>query len=185
MKIYTKKGDQGRTSLVDGSPIEKSHVRLDSYGSIDELSSHLGLLISYLRDDDSLSSLADELVSIQEWLFQLGSQLACSNEEMAKKLPTISESEITTLEKTMDEWEKELPPLKNFILPGGHKAASQAHICRTVSRRAERFCVRLSEIEKLNFPAIAFMNRMSDYFYSLARMINLKSSTPDVEWKPN
>ena len=106
------------------------------------------------------------------------------DEEMAKKLPNISQKNTETLEQLIDKIDDQLPRLKNFILPGGHLAASQAHICRTVCRRCERFCVALNENEHFNYPAIPFLNRLSDYLFSLARIINLKSNTPDVEWVP-
>lgn len=184
MKIYTKKGDQGETGLVDGKTIGKSHLRIHSYGTVDELNCHLGLLTSYLKKEEQIFSAEIlHLQDIQNWLFQLGSQLACADPAMAQKLPTITMKEIESLEKKIDECDQELPPLKNFILPGGHMAAAQAHVCRTVARRAERICVELDATEKLNLPAIAFLNRLSDYFFVLSRLINsrLQCSTP--EWK--
>ena len=184
MKIYTKKGDQGQTSLVDGSKISKSNLRLETYGTVDELNSHLGMLISILNDEEKLGNTIAPLKELQIWLFQLGSQLSCADQEVSKKLPTISEEQILELEKQMDQWESELPQLKNFILPGGHLGSSQAHICRTVSRRAERVCVLFNEATPLNFPAIAFLNRVSDYFFVLARVINHRLKIASIEWTP-
>lgn len=184
MKIYTKRGDAGKTSLVDGSAISKSDIRLKTYGTLDELNSHLGLLVSMLNSEAKFTNELGHLNDIQIWLFQLGSQLACADSEMAKKLPTITEEQIESMEQKMDSWEDELPPLKNFILPGGHLASSQAHICRTVARRAERACVSLNEQEALEVLAVPFLNRLSDYFYSLARLINARLGIPSVEWKP-
>lgn len=184
MKIYTKTGDRGQTSLVDGSKLSKSHLRLESYGTVDELNSHMGMLISML---ENVAELKPELLlmqKVQVWLFQMGSQLACSDPKLAKKLPNITEQEIKDLEVQMDQWDQELPPLKNFILPGGHQASSQAHICRTVCRRCERICVRLEEQEALSFPAVPFLNRLSDYFYVLARLINHRLKIASIEWKP-
>lgn len=183
MKIYTKQGDKGQTSLVDGSPIKKSDIRLKTYGTVDELNSHLGLLISFLQELPDFSSDCTQLAEVQAWLFQLGSQLANTNPDMAQKLPTISEAEVSNLEQQMDQWDKELPPLKNFILPGGHQASAQAHICRTVSRRAERNCVELDEQDSLGIPAVQFLNRLSDYFYVFARVINQRQSIDCPEWK--
>ena len=184
MKIYTKNGDKGQTSLVDGQSIAKSNIRLETYGTLDELNSHLGLLVSMLNTQPQLATEIPHLMELQVWLFQLGSQLACSDSELAKKLPTITEEQIESMEHKIDLWDKELPPLKNFILPGGHLACSQAHICRTVARRAERSCVTLNEKQPLSVLAIPFLNRMSDYFYALARLINHRLDIKSVEWKP-
>ncbi len=184
MKIYTKKGDQGETGLVDGKTIRKSHLRIHCYGTVDELNSHLGLLASYLMNEEPIFSAEIlHLQDIQSWLFQLGSQLACADPVMAQKLPTISSKEIESLEKKIDGCEQELPLLKNFILPGGHLAAAQAHVCRTVARRAERLCVELDASEKLNLPAIAFLNRLSDYFFVFSRLINIRLKCNTPEWK--
>ena len=184
MKIYTKKGDEGQTSLVDGTRVSKSEIRIHCYGTVDELNSHLGILTSLLENEETFSIELQDLKKIQGLLFQLGSQLACASPEMAAKLPTISSSDITPLETLMDQWEKELPELKNFILPGGHLASSQAQVCRTLCRRAERNCVLLNDSQKLNFPAIAFLNRLSDYFFVLARVINHRMAIASPEWKP-
>ncbi|MEM7647075.1 MAG: cob(I)yrinic acid a,c-diamide adenosyltransferase [Pseudomonadota bacterium] len=184
MKIYTKRGDTGETSLVDGRSISKSDIRLKTYGTLDELNSHLGLLISLLKSEAKLEPELAHLNDLQIWLFQLGSQLACADQEMAKKLPTINKQQILSMEQKMDTWDEELPPLKNFILPGGHLASSQAHVCRTIARRAERACVSLHQQQPLEVLALPFLNRMSDYFYSLARLINARLGIASVEWKP-
>lgn len=183
MKIYTKQGDKGQTALVDGTRISKSEIRLQCYGTVDELNSNLGLLISLLNKEAAITPFVDELTLIQGWLFQLGSQLACSDIELAKKLPNIQEQDINRLENSMDQWDQELPALKNFILPGGHLASAQAHICRTVTRRAERLCVVLDQNENLDYPALTFLNRLSDYFFVLARLINLRTGFDSPEWK--
>ncbi len=184
MKIYTKVGDQGQTSLVDGKKVSKSELRIDTYGTVDELNSHIGLLISNLNSEILFKNEIFSIHELQKWLFELGSQLACSDPKISAKLPTLKSSHIDTLEKWIDSMDSELPPLKNFILPGGHRASSQAHICRTVARRAERLCVRLSEIEKLDYPAIPFLNRLSDYFFMLARVINHRLNIKSIEWLP-
>ena len=181
MKIYTKKGDQGQTSLGDGSKVSKSDPRLKAYGTVDELNAHLGLLISFLRSEKHFSEETKFLEQIQTWLFQLGGQLACPPIR-AKKLPTITEEQITAMEQAMDRWDNSLSELKNFILPGGHPASSQAHICRCVARRAERFCVALNEKTKLDYPAIAFLNRLSDCLFVLARSINNRLGIKDIPW---
>ncbi|MCB0379530.1 MAG: cob(I)yrinic acid a,c-diamide adenosyltransferase [Bdellovibrionales bacterium] len=184
MKIYTKKGDKGRSQLVDGSQVSKATLRLISYGNLDELNSHLGLLITHLDSHSVFEHEMTELVRIQEWLFQLGSQLACADEDMAAKLPTITQDDIEALEKQIDRYDKELPQLRNFILPGGDIAAVQAHICRTVCRRTERSCVALNDQEGLEYPAIPFLNRLSDYFFTLSRWINHRLGIANHEWKP-
>lgn len=184
MKIYTKKGDLGSTTLVDGQSILKSAARLNAYGTVDELNSSLGLLISLLAAKDELEQENKFLRELQGWLFQLGSQLACTNSEMAKKLPTVDEKQISTIENQIDRWDLELPVLKNFILPGGDLAACQTHVCRTIARRAERLCVELNTQEPLAYPAIQFLNRLSDCFFVLARLINHRLGVPTQEWNP-
>jgi cob(I)alamin adenosyltransferase len=184
MKIYTKQGDMGQTGLVDGSKVSKSDLRIESYGTVDELNSHLGMLQCFIHDSRwSLDHLEPELTLIQNWLFQLGSQLACSDEELAKKLPTISPAEVEKIEQWIDQHDQNLPTLKNFILPGGFIGAAQAHICRTVARRAERHCVELNNVQALNFPAIPFLNRLSDYFFIIARILNTETKHSTPEWK--
>ncbi len=196
MKIYTKKGDQGKTSLVDGSRVTKNHPRLETYGTLDELNSHVGLLISLLcleqsnsnekrsSDKSTFSEDIEFLKQVQVWLFQLGSQLACNDSKTSGKLPTLTEKEINTIEHSIDNLESSLPKLRNFILPGGHQASSQAHVCRTVNRRVERLCVALNEKTNPEYPAIAFLNRLSDYFFILARSINHRLNIKNIEWVP-
>lgn len=183
MKIYTRRGDRGQTSLVDGSKANKSDLRLDTYGTVDELNSHLGLLISGLKEVTAFNQDISNIQQIQIWLFQLGSQLACADPEMAKHLPTLTHAEQTTLEKQIDFWDDELPQLKNFVLPGGHPLAAQAHICRTVCRRAERHCVGLSKTTDLDDHSISFLNRLSDYLFCLARLINHRLGIDSIEWQ--
>ena len=184
MKIYTKRGDKGHTSLVDGSDVSKSSLRIDTYGTLDELNANTGLLINWLDSETFFDNETKFLKKIQVTLFQLGSQLACDNKEMAKKLPSITEKDTELLEQAIDSMDDELPALKNFILPGGHIAATQAHICRTVCRRCERLCVALDEDQELDYPAVQFLNRLSDYFFALSRLINIRTNIPDVEWVP-
>ncbi len=184
MKIYTKKGDKGQTTLVDGTPVAKSDGRLATYGTVDELNAHLGLLASMLENEAELKELKEQLIQMQNWLFQLGSQLACSNSEVAAKLPSIEQSQIQTMEMWIDQWDKELPELKNFILPGGHWGSAQAQVCRTVCRRAERLCVTLDEVVPFRYPAVSFLNRASDYFFVVARIINHKTNFATQVWKP-
>lgn len=184
-KIYTKQGDKGKTSLVGGTRVSKSHPRLNAYGTIDELNSALGLLAAFGNEDPSaLSFFLTRLTEIQHALFNLGSQLACETDKLRARLPQIPESLTAALEADMDSWETELPQLKNFILPGGGKASSQAHVGRTLCRRAERAVVELMENEEVDPLAITFLNRLSDWLFVLARRINLALDIPDVVWKP-
>lgn len=191
MKIYTKTGDKGTTRLVDGSCVEKFNPRVEAYGSVDELNSFIGLTISNLNSHANVSSLhklESLLTRIQNELFNLGSLLATENPEVAKKLPTLSESHIVHLENTIDQYTSELPALKNFILPGGHLVASSLHICRTACRRAERRTVEVQHlalqkgIDNLS-PVVIYLNRLSDLFFTLARWVNVHTNHPEVIWK--
>ena len=186
MKIYTKMGDRGQTSLVNGSKRSKSDLRLSAYGTVDELNSHIGLLISFLClksfSEKVFPREIDFLKQVQVWLFHLGSLLSCSENEFLVKLPSLTSAETESIETFIDDLQSQMPELKNFILPGGHQAASQAHICRTLARRAERICVTLDEKAKLQYPALPFLNRLSDFFFVLARFINHSLSIKDTEW---
>jgi cob(I)alamin adenosyltransferase len=181
-KIYTKTGDKGTTSLVNGDRVPKSHLRLETYGSVDELNSVIGLLRTHLQS--YAFHAADEVLKItQNHLFNLGSQLACADAKIAKTLPQISEEHIVELEKEMDAMSKDLPPLKNFILPGGHILASHAHLARTVCRRVERACCRLAETDSVPDAGIAYLNRLNDYFFVLARFFNHSLGVEEVIWE--
>ncbi len=188
MRIYTKKGDQGQSSLVDGSKVIKSDLRLQAYGTLDELNSHVGLLISLLSTEQETHNREiffediRFLKQIQVWLFHLGSQMACGDSKISEKLPTLTQEEVHIMEHSIDRLEDSLPGLKNFILPGGHQTSSQAHVCRTVTRRSERLCVALNEKTKPEYPAISFLNRLGDYFFVLARSINHRLDIKSIEW---
>ena len=185
MKIYTKTGDQGQTSLVDGSRVSKSHPRVEAYGSLDELNSQLGLLIFHLKKDSCLGPSDISFVeSLQPLLFQMGSQLACENPKVSNELPSVSLEEIEKLEEWMDKTQNSLPVLKNFILPGGHLSSSLAHICRSLCRRCERLCVQLHEKTPLPQHLLIFLNRLSDTFFVLARHINNNNKISDIQWIP-
>lgn len=191
MKIYTKTGDKGTTRLVDGSCVEKFNPRVEAYGCVDELNSYLGyaraLIFNSLPQTVELQpaefqSVDQMLEKIQNHLFNVGSLLATEKIEVFQKLPQITEVEVSYLEKQIDHYSEQLPPLKNFILPGGSLLASQLHICRTACRRAER---RSSEIimkqpEAINL--LIYLNRLSDLFFILARWINLKTNHVEVLW---
>jgi cob(I)alamin adenosyltransferase len=182
MKIYTKTGDKGKTALIGGAKVSKSHRRIEAYGTIDELNSFVGLSLDHLK----ANSINNVLAEIQDRLFTIGSALACDPEKETKlKIPDLHEEDVTLLEKEMDKMNEVLPPMKSFILPGGHVAASTLHITRCVCRRAERLCVGLQkkkvEIDPL---IIKYLNRLSDYLFVLARFAAYKAGAEEIPWKP-
>lgn len=182
MKIYTRTGDAGQTSLVGGKRVSKSSVRLDSYGTVDELNSQLGMLACIVTPIDADS--ADFVRKIQNRLFNLGAYLATDNTDISVAPAGITESEIEGIEREIDRIEATLPPLTSFILPGGCQAACQANIARTVCRRAERRVIALSQTAPVNPLAIGYLNRLSDYLFDLGRHLNHLTSTPEESWRP-
>ena len=178
MKIYTKTGDEGDTGLQGGKRISKSSERIRAYGNVDEVNSVLGLVLSHKIDQD----VEELLKKIQNELFVLGSDL--SNPDMNDKQNRISKNMIEKLEKKIDEYEKELPSLSNFILPGGANSASLVHLARTVTRRAETNVVSLSKTEKINTECQVYLNRLSDLLFVIARVLNKRSKTSDIIWEP-
>jgi cob(I)alamin adenosyltransferase len=180
-KIYTKTGDAGKTSLIGGTRVPKSHTRIDSYGTVDELNAYIGLLGDQLTDTHGREMLRE----IQDRLFTIGSSLACDpDKEIAMKIPDLKESDVILLENEIDAMNKELPEMKSFVLPGGHISVSTAHICRTVCRRAERLVVKLNETEPLSLLIIKYMNRLSDYLFVLARYIGQLNGVAEIKWAP-
>ena len=182
MKIYTKTGDLGKTSLIGGTKVPKSHLRIESYGTVDELNSYIGLLSDHLTDSHSKNVLKE----IQDRLFTIGSSLACDpDKEPLMKIPDLKETDIVFLEKEIDEMEKVLPAMKFFILPGGHVAVSTAHVARCICRRAERLCVNMQEHELFVDPlVIKYINRLSDHLFVLARYTGHLLKVEEVAWKP-
>ncbi|HXB93777.1 MAG TPA: cob(I)yrinic acid a,c-diamide adenosyltransferase [Puia sp.] len=221
-KIYTKTGDKGKTSLIGGTKVPKNHLRIESYGTIDELNSFIGLLNDQLAGFPEVSlpgagggtagafnagtsnagdsnagasnvgasntsaSGSDPLREIQDRLFTIGSSLACDPDKESKmKIPDLKMEDITWLENAIDQMDGELPQMKSFILPGGHVAVSTAHIVRCVCRRAERVCVRMQEeglfIEPL---VLQYINRLSDYFFTVARFVAYRLGVAEIPWKP-
>jgi len=185
-KIYTKTGDAGKTSLIGGTKVPKSHLRIESYGTVDELNSFIGLLSDYLLPFDAFKQLNIDLKEIQDRLFTIGSALACDpDKETRMKLPDLTENDVHWLEQRIDDMQRTLPEMKHFILPGGHVAVSTAHIARCVCRRAERLCVAM-QLQNLFMPSLVlqYLNRLSDYLFVLARYIGHSLNVPEVLWKP-
>lgn len=181
-KIYTKTGDAGNTSLIGGTKVSKSHIRIESYGTVDELNSYLGLICDLINDKPSGSTLKE----IQDRLFTIGSSLACDPEkEPLMKIPDLKEDDIIFLEKEIDKMNESLPAMRSFILPGGHATVSTIHIGRCVCRRAERICVQLQQENLFVEPlVIKYLNRLSDYLFVLSRYIANLLQVPELPWKP-
>lgn len=178
MKVYTKKGDKGETSLIGGKRVSKNHSRIEAYGTLDELNSFVGLVRDYTKNTDA----RELLYKIQNILFVIGSNLA-AHPDAKMEIPNLEEKEILELEAAIDEMEGQLPALTNFILPGGHPAVSHAHVARCVCRRAERLCVSLSAEVEIAASIIPYLNRLSDYFFVLARFLALENKAEEIIWK--
>ena len=177
-QVYTKTGDEGKTSLVGGMRVAKAHVRLEAYGTIDELNSFVGSLICEVKEDEVLKVLS----FIQHKLFTVGSYLATETEAIPPKgASIIKDSDIELLEKEMDRMDSELPKIRQFILPGGSEAAARAHICRSITRRAERCIYRVKEEYPVENKIVVFVNRLSDYFFILARRVSNQSGN-EIFW---
>ncbi len=179
MKIYTKTGDKGATSLLGGTRVIKSHIRIEAYGTIDELNSHIGLL----RDQDVNKERLGILKEIQDRLFSIGSILASDPKRSKVKIPDLHEADIELLEKAIDNMNRALPEMRSFILPGGHQSVSLCHIARCVCRRAERVIVNLSQEDIVADIIIVYLNRLSDYLFVVGRKMALELGSEDVEWK--
>lgn len=182
LKIYTKTGDKGTTSLIGGTKVSKSHLRIEAYGTVDELNSYIGLCRDLVEEKKSRAT----LLEIQDRLFTIGSSLACDPiKEPKMRIPDLKEKDITFLESEIDRMSMTLPPMKSFILPGGHVISSHVHIARCVCRRAERCCVRL-EVESLEVEPVIlkYLNRLSDYLFVLARYVAQQSKAEEIPWKP-
>jgi len=182
LKIYTKTGDLGKTSLIGGTKVPKSNLRIESYGTVDELNSHIGLVSDLFTNEHTRVILKE----IQDRLFTVGSSLACDPDKAPlMKIPDLKEADVVLLEKEIDAMNDVLPAMKHFILPGGHQAVSSTHIARCVCRRAERLCVNMQEHELFVDPlVIKYINRLSDYLFVLSRYAAHQLSVPEVQWKP-
>jgi cob(I)alamin adenosyltransferase len=182
MKIYTKTGDKGTTSLIGGTKVPKSHLRIEAYGTVDELNSYIGLCKDLLQDKHNKHILQE----VQDRLFTIGSSLACDPiKEPKVRIPDLKETDITLLEKEIDRMNEGIPAMKFFILPGGHATLSQLHVARCICRRAERCCVRL-ELESLEVAPIIlkYLNRLSDYLFVLSRFTGHQLHVEEIPWKP-
>lgn len=177
-KIYTKKGDKGETSLFGGKRLSKHHLRIETYGTVDELNAYVGLV----RDCIKEKALRDLLKRIQDTLFTLGGILASAPGKKPDSL-NLKKEEITILEEAIDQMEDKLPALKNFILPGGHTTVSYCHLARVVCRRAERRAVELAQAEEVEDIAVRYLNRLSDYLFVLSRKLGQDLGVKEVEWK--
>jgi cob(I)alamin adenosyltransferase len=178
MKIYTKKGDSGITSLLGGTRVSKNDLRIEAYGTVDELNAQLGLI----SDQEVVLEHLPLIRVIQERLFTIGSHLAADTEKNHFSLPELKDADVELLEKSMDQIEETLPELKNFVLPGGHPANSMAHVARCVCRRAERRVVELSQHDEVEPRIIQYLNRLSDWLFLLSRDVSHKANAPEVLW---
>lgn len=177
-KIYTKTGDKGETALLGGTRVPKNHIRIEAYGTVDELNSWLGNIRDSLHADFEI-----ELYRIQNYLFTLGSHLATTpSKDVKMSLPDLKPEEIAFLEEKIDAMEQNLPALKNFVLPGGDASASKLHIARCVCRRAERISVALSTEEEIDQTIVQYLNRLSDYLFVLSRFVLKKNNGTEVIW---
>jgi cob(I)alamin adenosyltransferase len=181
-KIYTKTGDKGKTALIGGTKVPKSHIRIETYGTIDELNSYIGLVNDHISDEATNTLLKE----VQDRLFTIGSSLACDPEKEAKmSIPDLHPTDVSLLENSIDKMNEELPEMRSFILPGGHVAVSTCHIARCVCRRAERLCVGMQEEGMAIEPLILqYVNRLSDYLFVLARWIGHRLGVAEITWKP-
>ncbi len=187
MKVYTKTGDKGTTALFGGTRVPKDHIRIESYGTVDELNSHIGLI----RDQDINPHYKDILIEIQDRLFTAGAILATPPDKETLKngkprlnIPKISEQDIELLENEIDAMENSLPQMTHFVLPGGHTTVSYCHIARCVCRRAERLSVHLAHNEPIDELVLKYLNRLSDYLFVLARKLSSDLHADEVKWIP-
>ena len=181
MKIYTRKGDEGQTSLIGGKRVNKNDIRIESYGTVDELNSWIGLMRDLTKNQKSTF---EQLLEIQDRLFTIGSLLAQSTEGSKMELPQLHEKDILFLENAIDIMNESLPEMKSFVLPGGHTTVSQCHITRCVCRRAERLVVALHDTTNDYKRIMRYLNRLSDYLFVLARKLSSDLNAEEVPWKP-
>lgn len=183
-KVYTRTGDKGNTHLAGGQSIAKTAERIEAYGCVDELNSHLGLVAEALREETALEILHGQILRIQNALFDLGSQLAVLPEDRRENTPVINEEDVKRLEDEMDEMNEGLPALTSFILPGGGELSARLHVARTVCRRCEREIIRLANLEELDGTEIPYVNRLSDWLFVASRYAAYKQGIEETLWKP-
>ena len=183
-RVYTRKGDAGTTRLVGGQKVSKAELRIEAYGTVDELSANVGAAAVAARRD-GFDDLTATLVRIQHELFNLGSVLACLPEDVMPQMPRVGPPDIEALESAMDLANEDLPPLRSFVLPGGSVVAVELHRCRTVCRRAERLVIALNDREQVDEHAIAYLNRLSDAFFVWSRWVLVTRDIDEVLWQPN
>ena len=181
MKIYTKKGDSGTTGLIGGTRLPKHHIRIEAYGTVDELNSYVGLLRDLTLNDKHVFSV---LLEIQDRLFTLGSHLAADHEKSQMKLPELKASDIEFLEKEIDQIDAQVPPMKSFVLPGGHPTVSHCHLARCICRREELLVTELGEISPQNPVILSYLNRLSDYLFMLSRYLTVELRAQEIPWNP-
>ncbi|MFM6935827.1 MAG: cob(I)yrinic acid a,c-diamide adenosyltransferase [Flavobacteriales bacterium] len=180
MKIYTKKGDQGHTGLIGGTRVSKGDLRIEAYGTVDELNSYVGLIRSFDINHQSVQ----QLIEIQDRLFTIGSSLASDPEKSNMKIPDLLDADVEKLEDWMDQMDAQLPALTSFVLPGGHPFIGHIHVCRCVCRRTERLVVTLDEHEFVAPLVLIYLNRLSDYLFVLGRKIAMELNIQEKEWHP-
>ncbi len=187
MKIYTKTGDTGTTALYGGQRVKKHHLRIESYGTVDELNSYIGLI----KDQTNNNTAKTSLLKIQNELFTLGAMLATPKDKETLKngnnrlnIPIVNKQSIAFLEAEIDKMDEELPQMTHFILPGGHQSVSFCHIARAICRRAERITVALNDQEPINNDILKYLNRLSDYLFTLARMLTKDLQIEEIKWIP-
>lgn len=186
-RVYTRKGDEGRTSLVGGQKVSKTATRIGSYGTVDELNSFVGAARTTIETEhgDEFSALGEELLRVQHELFNLGSILATLPEDIGERMPRVGEAEVDALEASIDEYNEDLPALRSFVLPGGTRLNAELHQCRTICRRAERLVVQLDSSEPVDPWALKYLNRLSDAFFVWSRWAAVKSDSAETLWQPN
>lgn len=183
-KVYTRTGDKGQTRLAGGQTIAKDSLRIEAYGTVDELNATLGLICVLIAPESQFTDLQQKTTRIQNELFNLGSQLAVLPEDRRDNTPVIGEPDITRLEKEIDQMNDQLPPLTSFILPGGGEAGARFHLARTVCRRAERQTIRLQQEEQLDGTEVPYLNRLSDWLFVAGRYAAMKLGVDEALWTP-
>ncbi len=188
-RVYTRHGDKGMTRLVGGQKIPKYNLRIDTYGTVDELNAFVGLARQSLHenhgDQEEFMKLDAVLLRVQHELFNLGSILATLPEDIGPKMPRVTEIDVKELEDSIDAYNEDCPPLRSFVLPGGTRLNADLHVCRTVCRRAERLTVQLADESELDPYAVSYLNRLSDAFFVWSRWAIIRAELPEVLWSPN